>query len=77
MSNLVDKYGCQKMTMIGGVFGCVGFVLSAFSNSIEMMFVTFGLIAGLGRLKILHFQVHPQVLFQFKLFTDALVILQV
>lgn len=48
MSNLVDKYGCQKMTMIGGVFGCAGFVLSAYSNSIEMLCFTFGIISGLG-----------------------------
>jgi MFS transporter, MCT family, solute carrier family 16 (monocarboxylic acid transporters), member 14 len=48
MSNLVDKYGCQKMTMIGGLFGCVGFMLSAMTSSIEVMFITFGVIAGLG-----------------------------
>lgn len=48
MSNLVDKYGCQKMTMIGGLLGCTGFVLSALSNSVEMLFITFGIIAGLG-----------------------------
>ncbi|XP_070501956.1 monocarboxylate transporter 14-like [Chironomus tepperi] len=48
MSNLVDKYGCQKMTMIGGILGCAGFVLSAFSNSVEMLYITFGVIAGVG-----------------------------
>ena len=48
MSNLVDKYGCQKMTMIGGLFGCAGFVLSAMSNSVEVLFITFGIISGLG-----------------------------
>ncbi|CAG9811220.1 unnamed protein product [Chironomus riparius] len=48
MSNLVDKYGCRKMTMIGGFVGCLGFVLSAFSNSVEMLFLTFGIISGLG-----------------------------
>lgn len=48
MSNLVDKYGCQKMTMIGGILGCAGFVLSSISNSVEVLFVTFGIISGLG-----------------------------
>lgn len=48
MSNLVDKYGCQKMTMIGGVLGCAGFVLSAISDSVEVLFFTFGIISGLG-----------------------------
>lgn len=36
------------MTMIGGFVGCLGFALSAFSNSVEMLFITFGIIAGLG-----------------------------
>ncbi|XP_070493052.1 monocarboxylate transporter 14-like [Chironomus tepperi] len=48
MSNLVDKYGCRKMTMLGGLVGCLGFTLSAFSNSVEMLYLTFGIIAGLG-----------------------------
>lgn len=48
MSNLVDKYGCQKMTMIGGLLGCAGFVLSSISNSVEVLFITFGVVAGLG-----------------------------
>lgn len=48
MSNLVDKYGCQKMTMIGGLLGCAGFVLSSISDSVEVLFFTFGIIAGLG-----------------------------
>lgn len=48
MSNLVDKYGCQKMTIIGGLLGCAGFVLSSMSNSVEVLMITFGIIAGLG-----------------------------
>lgn len=48
MSNLVDKYGCQRMTMVGGLLGCAGFVLSAMSNSVEVLFITFGIISGLG-----------------------------
>lgn len=48
MSNLVDKYGCQRMTMIGGVLGCAGFVLSTLTDSIGVMFITFGFISGVG-----------------------------
>ncbi|XP_026840668.1 monocarboxylate transporter 14 [Drosophila persimilis] len=47
-SNLVDKYGCRKMTIIGGLVSAVGFAMSSFCNSIEMLMVTFGIISGLG-----------------------------
>ncbi|KAJ6644018.1 Monocarboxylate transporter 12 [Pseudolycoriella hygida] len=48
MSNLVDKYGCRKMTIIGGIISGTGFVLASFSNSIEMLYWTFGFLGGLG-----------------------------
>lgn len=48
MSALVDKYGCRKMTIAGGLISATGFVISAFIDSIGWMLVTFGVIAGLG-----------------------------
>lgn len=48
MSALVDRYGCRKMTVAGGLISGLGFILSSFSNSIEVMYLTFGVIAGLG-----------------------------
>lgn len=48
LSNLVDKYGCRTMTIIGGLVAGIGFVLSSLSNSVEMLFLTFGLISGIG-----------------------------
>ncbi|XP_043266520.1 uncharacterized protein [Venturia canescens] len=48
MSALVDRYGCRNMTILGGLVSGLGFVLSSFSNSIEVMYLTFGVIAGLG-----------------------------
>lgn len=48
LSNLVDKYGCRRMTFIGGLLAGTGFALASVSNSIEMLYVTFGLIAGIG-----------------------------
>lgn len=48
LSNLVDKYGCRKMTMIGGVIACTGFVLASLSNSVEFLYLTFGILAGMG-----------------------------
>lgn len=47
-SNLVDKYGCRKMTMFGGFLSAVGFGLSSLCNSVEMLMLTFGIISGLG-----------------------------
>lgn len=48
MSALVDRYGCRKMTIAGGLISGTGFVLSSYSSSIEVMYITFGVIAGLG-----------------------------
>lgn len=48
MSALVDRYGCRKMTILGGLISGLGFVLATFANSVEMLLLTFGVIAGLG-----------------------------
>ncbi|CAH3898114.1 unnamed protein product [Pieris brassicae] len=48
MSALVDRYGCKRMTMVGGVFSTVGFVAASYSNTVEALYVTYGIIAGLG-----------------------------
>ncbi|XP_035784532.1 uncharacterized protein LOC118462702 [Anopheles albimanus] len=48
MSNLVDRYGCRKMTMLGGTIGGIGFVLASYAQSIEQLYVTFGILAGVG-----------------------------
>lgn len=48
ISNMVDRYGCRVMTIIGGLISAVGFVLSAMSNSVEMLYLSFGLISGFG-----------------------------
>ncbi|CAL7936139.1 unnamed protein product [Xylocopa violacea] len=48
MSALVDRYGCRTMTILGGLISGLGFVLSCFSDTIEVMYLTFGVIAGLG-----------------------------
>ncbi|XP_049803620.1 uncharacterized protein LOC126237506 isoform X1 [Schistocerca nitens] len=47
-SALVDRYGCRWMTIIGGIVSGIGLTLSAFADSVEMLYITFGLIAGLG-----------------------------
>uniref|UniRef100_A0A2M4A9F8 Putative monocarboxylate transporter n=1 Tax=Anopheles triannulatus TaxID=58253 RepID=A0A2M4A9F8_9DIPT len=48
MSNLVDRYGCRKMTMLGGTIGGIGFVLASYAQSIEQLYLTFGILAGVG-----------------------------
>lgn len=48
MSALVDRYGCRSMTILGGIISTLGFVLASISNTLEMMMITFGVIAGLG-----------------------------
>lgn len=48
MSALVDRYGCRSMTIVGGVAATVGFVAAAFCDSVETLYVTYGIIAGLG-----------------------------
>ncbi|XP_060849164.1 uncharacterized protein LOC132928483 isoform X2 [Rhopalosiphum padi] len=47
-SALVDKFGCRKMTILGGIISGLGFIISSFADSIEMVFFTFGFLSGLG-----------------------------
>lgn len=48
MSALVDRYGCRSMTIVGGIASTIGFVAASFSNSVEVLYVTYGIMAGLG-----------------------------
>lgn len=47
-SYLTDRYGCRKVTIVGSITAAIGFLLSAACNSMEMLFITFGVIAGVG-----------------------------
>ncbi|XP_026676151.1 uncharacterized protein LOC103504914 [Diaphorina citri] len=47
-SAFVEKFGCRSMTIVAGIISGVGFVLSCFSRTIEHMYLTFGLLAGIG-----------------------------
>lgn len=47
-SFLTDRYGCQKVTIIGSIIASAGFVISAYADSLFMLFITFGLISGFG-----------------------------
>lgn len=48
MSAFVDKFGCRSMTIVGGIISAIGFILSSKCNSIPLMYLTFGTLAGLG-----------------------------
>ncbi|XP_048482633.1 monocarboxylate transporter 9 [Plutella xylostella] len=47
-SFLTDRYGCRRMTIFGAILASIGFVVSAFVDNIETLFLTFGIMAGFG-----------------------------
>lgn len=47
-SAMVDRYGCRAMTIVGGVISAISFVIAASSSTIGQMYLTFGVLAGLG-----------------------------
>lgn len=47
-SFLTDRYGCRKVTIFGSVLASIGFFVSAFTDSVEMLCLTFGVFAGFG-----------------------------
>ncbi|KAG8253017.1 hypothetical protein J6590_044010 [Homalodisca vitripennis] len=47
-SFLTDRYGCRRVTIAGGVLSAAGFIVSSFTNSINLLILTFGIIAGFG-----------------------------
>uniref|UniRef100_A0A1B6C2J0 Major facilitator superfamily (MFS) profile domain-containing protein n=1 Tax=Clastoptera arizonana TaxID=38151 RepID=A0A1B6C2J0_9HEMI len=47
-SFLTDRYGCRKVCIVGGILSAAGFIVSSFTNSMELLFLTFGVIAGFG-----------------------------
>ena len=47
-SALTNRYGCRKTTIVGGIIAAIGFILSSFVDSIELLCFTFGIISGFG-----------------------------
>ena len=47
-SFLTDRYGCRTVTIAGSVLASGGFVISSMANSMEVLFLTFGILAGFG-----------------------------
>ncbi|XP_061081385.1 monocarboxylate transporter 6 isoform X1 [Conger conger] len=47
-SVLVERYGCRATVMVGGVLSGLGMAASSFTNSIVELYITAGVITGLG-----------------------------
>ena len=50
-SALTDRYGCRKMTILGSLLATAGFLLSSVANSIEVLYLTFGIMSGKPKLR--------------------------
>uniref|UniRef100_A0A6P7FY16 Monocarboxylate transporter 9-like n=1 Tax=Diabrotica virgifera virgifera TaxID=50390 RepID=A0A6P7FY16_DIAVI len=48
-SAMVDRYGCIYMTVLGSLISTSGFILSMFVKSLTMLYITFGIIGGIGK----------------------------
>ncbi|CAG7818808.1 unnamed protein product [Allacma fusca] len=47
-SSLADRFGCRRVTIAGSLLSTMGFVLSYYANSVEMLYLTFGVLTGFG-----------------------------
>ncbi len=47
-SRYIERYGATKVTAVGGTVVGLGYFLSSFANSIPLLIVTYGAIAGAG-----------------------------
>ncbi|KAK3104783.1 hypothetical protein FSP39_009996 [Pinctada imbricata] len=45
---IVNKWSCRVATMTGGVLMTAGFIITAFVDNLNYVFVSFGLLSGLG-----------------------------
>ncbi|XP_053406500.1 monocarboxylate transporter 12-like [Mercenaria mercenaria] len=48
-SALSARFSCRKMVIMGGIFTSLGWVSTGFMPRIEYMFISYGLIAGIGK----------------------------
>ncbi|KAK1162235.1 monocarboxylate transporter 4-like [Acipenser oxyrinchus oxyrinchus] len=47
-SVLVNRFGCRPVMMVGGLFASLGMILASFATSIIQIYLTTGVITGLG-----------------------------
>ncbi|XP_065496572.1 monocarboxylate transporter 14 isoform X2 [Caloenas nicobarica] len=44
----ISMCGCRKTAIIGGVLNALGWILSAYASNVHYLFLTFGVMAGVG-----------------------------
>lgn len=47
-SALCERFGCRIVAFVGGLLGVLGFVLSSFVTDVHRLYVTFGVLWGIG-----------------------------
>ncbi|KAG5889296.1 hypothetical protein JTB14_031943 [Gonioctena quinquepunctata] len=47
-SFLTDRYGCRRVTIFGALLASIGFIISSLANSMFVLCITFGILAGFG-----------------------------
>ncbi|XP_068230159.1 uncharacterized protein [Palaemon carinicauda] len=47
-SAFIQRYGCRASLMFGSVVTSIGYIISAFTNSLELLFLTYGVIVACG-----------------------------
>lgn len=48
MSALANRYGFRLVTILGAVLGAAGFAISSLANSVTFLYLSFGLVGGVG-----------------------------
>ncbi|EDO49501.1 predicted protein [Nematostella vectensis] len=47
-SLLAERFGCRKITIVGGIITSLGLLISSFCTSIKSMYFTYGILVGIG-----------------------------
>lgn len=45
---IIDTYSCRSSVMVGGMIISIGFILSSYVDSVELLMVTYGVLSGIG-----------------------------
>ncbi|VDI12778.1 Hypothetical predicted protein [Mytilus galloprovincialis] len=48
-SAMSTRFSCRSMALVGGVITSIGWITTGFMPKIEYMFITYGIVAGIGK----------------------------